>query len=69
MSKVLEYCQRLRSGELTKAGPVDCKWLADDMERKFKEDMYWLASRSQEMHAGAMTEAEFMAKVVEFLNV
>ena len=69
MSQVLEYCKRMSTGELTKAGDVDCKWLAIDIERKFKTDMLQVAEWSREMHDGTISEAEFMAKVVGWLNV
>lgn len=42
MSRVLEYVDKLRkakfAGEFNKIG-WDQKWIADDIERRFKEDL------------------------------
>ena len=69
MSRVRDYCQRMRTGELTKAGAVDCKWLADDIERKFMEDMGQVAGVVRALFNNEITKPEFERQIRELLNV
>ena len=69
MSNLLQFCEKMRSGGLTTLGVVDCKWLADDVERKFKEDMLVVVQVVQALFNNEITKPEFERQIRELLDV